>query len=75
MIIDPTKKPLITRISANPVASGKTLTQRIQSVGTKPKGPAKAAAKKPAVKKAKKPKKEKKTIEQLDQEMADYFEN
>lgn len=75
--MDPTKRPLSSRITSNdalkPVkpASKKSLQARIgvKPVSNKPK---KAAPKK---KPAKKPKKEKKTVEQLDQEMNDYFEN
>lgn len=76
LIVDPTKKPLASRILANtintkaakakPVAAGKGQAKKANT----PKGP--AAAKSAAKPKSKKP--AKKTIEQLDQEMADYFE-
>lgn len=71
LIIDTSKKPLAARITAKPVQQVRT-----------PKAGAKAGAKKVLVKKnavkakkaTKKPQK-KKTVEELDQEMADYFEN
>lgn len=91
LIVDPTKKPLASRIgSGKPVSLASRIKPANAIVG-KPKGPkakgpgpntkgpkppakgAKPAPKKAAPKKA--PKKEKKTIEQLDQEMADYFES
>lgn len=80
LIIDPTKKPLASRIEANKIgpkvdakakATQLKLKQNLQKkqlkVGQKPK---------PKAKKPVKPvKRTKKTVEQLDQEMADYFDN
>lgn len=72
LIIDPTKKPLATRILAN---AGKIPTQPKASKAKPAKADAKKAA--PAKKQGNKTKSKrpaKKTIEQLDQEMSDYFE-
>lgn len=79
LIVDPTKKPLTSRIAPNKVTGPKAAGPKVAN----PKlAAAKAAAKanlkskkdKPA--QAKKPaKRSKKTVEQLDQEMADYFDN
>ncbi|KAI3406150.1 YRA1 [Candida oxycetoniae] len=66
LIIDTSKKPLAARIAAKPVektkvvAAKKVLAKKKNAVGAK--------------KNSKKPNK-KKTVEELDQEMADYFEN
>lgn len=75
LIIDPTKKPLSSRILAN---AGAVPTQ---PKGSKANGKKQAAAAAPAKKQGNKqggkPKTKrpaKKTIEQLDQEMSDYFE-
>ena len=77
LIVDPTKKPLASRILAN------SLSQQTPKGPKGPKGAAQAkkakaapAKKAGAASKPKpKPKKNaKKTIEELDQEMADYFE-
>lgn len=80
LIIDPSKKPLSARIASNDsrVQTKKSLQARIGAPAKKQAAAAAAAPKKkPAAKKkpAKKPKKEKKTVEQLDQEMTDYFDN
>lgn len=69
LVIDPTKKPLATRIVANadaPVGSKKAV------LGPKKDKNAPIKANKKPHKKSKRP--PKKTLEQLDQEMADYFE-
>ncbi|CUS21839.1 LAQU0S04e01970g1_1 [Lachancea quebecensis] len=66
MIVDPTKKPLASRIQA--VVERKPVPTR---------GPNKKVAavkKQKREEKKKQPKPEKKSLEQLDQEMADYFE-
>lgn len=71
LIIDPTKKPLTSRIAPNKVANPKVLAVKAQTkanLRSKPKAKPQQQKKKPA-------KKSKKTVEQLDQEMADYFEN
>lgn len=71
LIIDPTKKPLTSRIAPNKVANPKVLAVKAQTkanLRSKPKAKPQQQKKKPA-------KKAKKTVEQLDQEMADYFEN
>lgn len=85
LIIDPTKKPLTSRISPNvvaqPVAKSKaqSLKARVQAakarqgVKTKTKTDPKKKTEKP--KKAQKPKKVKKTVEELDREMLEYFNN
>lgn len=78
LIVDPTKKPLASRISANqpqPVekaqqqkkqhALKQKVQQKRQQLQKKAAKPAKAKPAKPA----------KKTAEQLDQEMSDYFNN
>lgn len=74
LIVDPTKRPLASRIGSNDQAKPKPLQARIKAAK---KAAAPVATKKAAPKKkpAKKPKKEKKTVEQLDQEMTDYFDN
>ncbi|ODV78570.1 uncharacterized protein CANTADRAFT_53499 [Suhomyces tanzawaensis NRRL Y-17324] len=76
LIIDPSKKTLASRITANPtvnpkVAAAKKQLKAIKAVKAKQgvKPAAKPAAKKKPVKKTKK------TVEELDQEMADYFDN
>ena len=76
LVIDTSKKPLSARIAPNaPAAAPK-------NAGAKKVAAAKAALNKkkagPAKKQNKpksKPKQKKKTIEELDQEMADYFDN
>lgn len=73
LIVDPTKKPLATRILANQVSQNTTSKAK---EGPKKKGPTsetnKAGAKPAGKPKSKRP--AKKSLEQLDQEMADYFE-
>ncbi|KAI5970626.1 YRA1 [Candida margitis] len=66
LIIDTTKKPLASRITAKPIQK----TQAAKAIENKKKLLVKKA-KKPA----KKPQQKKKTVEELDQEMKDYFEN
>jgi len=66
LIIDTTKKPLAARIAAKPVQKA----QAAKAIENKKKLLVKKA-KKPA----KKPQQKKKTVEELDQEMADYFES
>jgi THO complex subunit 4 len=83
LIIDPTKKPLTSRIAPNavaqPVAKSKAqaLKARVQAAkarqGAKSKTDTKKKTEKP--KKAQKPKKVKKTVEELDREMLEYFNN
>lgn len=77
LIIDPTKKPLASRIEANKVNTKSDVKAKIKQLKLKQNLQKKqlkvGAAPKP---KAKKPvKRTKKTVEQLDQEMADYFDN
>lgn len=71
LIIDPSKKPLAARIAANKVAKNDPaqLKQKLQQKKQKQQKKKEPAAKKKPAKKAKK------TVEELDQEMADYFEN
>ncbi len=74
LIIDPTKKPLSSRILAN---AGAVPTQPKASKANGKKQAAAAPAKKQGNKQGGKTKTKrpaKKTIEQLDQEMSDYFE-
>lgn len=75
LLVDPTKKPLAARITANKPESKKTqlLKQKLQQKRTQlqKKGTKAKTAKKPA----KPVKAEPKTAEQLDQEMSDYFGN
>lgn len=66
LIVDPSKKPLAARIVANSVGKGPKVVAAKAAVQKK---------KQQQKKKNKPAKKEKKTVEQLDQEMADYFEN
>lgn len=83
LVIDPSKKPLASRIVANTPAKAvkgdvkQKLKEKLQAkkkaVKTKAAVEAKPKAKKAKPAKAAKP--EKKTVEQLDQEMADYFKN
>lgn len=80
MVIDPNRNSLISRIQPNQVAKAVVAAKKQQNGRTATNGKAKKAqpptpAKKAApAKKAKAPKRGKKTIEELDQEMADYFE-
>lgn len=73
LIIDPTKKPLASRIAPNAVATPKAaaVKAKIRANLKKKKVQNKTQNKT----QNKPPKKTKKTVEQLDQEMADYFEN
>lgn len=72
LIIDPTKKPLAARIVANTINTNASAKgKKAAPVAAKAKKPvAKKAGAKPA--KAKRP--AKKSIEELDQEMTDYFD-
>ncbi|ODV93035.1 hypothetical protein PACTADRAFT_5423 [Pachysolen tannophilus NRRL Y-2460] len=65
LIIDPTKKPLSSRIAANPVAKAIVSSQKTTK---------KVVPKKKPVKKVNS-KRQKKTVEDLDKEMTDYFES
>ncbi|KAK6459234.1 uncharacterized protein RJT20DRAFT_4811 [Scheffersomyces xylosifermentans] len=73
LIIDPSKKPLVSRIAANKI-------EKPGAKATKAKVAAVVAKTKKAQPKAKQPKKKvaakkgKKTVEELDQEMADYMD-
>lgn len=73
LIVDPSKKPLAARITPLKNVPDKQLKVTPMSA-TRPvnKGPNRKAI--AAKKAAKNPKREKKSLEQLDQEMADYFE-
>ncbi|CDK29404.1 unnamed protein product [Kuraishia capsulata CBS 1993] len=79
LVVDPTKKPLSSRITVNSIAP--VVAKGKAKVKPKTKGKpvavasAKATVKKTPAKKTKPApkKKAKKTIEELDQEMADYF--
>ncbi|EMG50528.1 YRA1 RNA annealing protein YRA1 [Candida maltosa Xu316] len=73
LIIDTSKKPLAARIAANPAAAKAVKAATQGKGGNKKIAAAKAANKKKAG--PKKPKQKKKTVEELDQEMADYFDN
>lgn len=70
MIVDPKAKPLTSRISANKVDQAKVVAKKNalkkKQGNNKPNQP-KKENKKPV-------KKAKKTVEELDQEMTDYFE-
>jgi THO complex subunit 4 len=72
LIIDPTKKPLAARIAPNAPAKAPKIAAAKQQLKQQKKKPAPAKA--PQQKK-KPVKKTKKTVEELDQEMADYFDN
>ncbi|KAI5965209.1 YRA1 [Candida pseudojiufengensis] len=67
LVIDTSKKPLAARIAAKPVL-------RVPQ-GNKVDHKKKLLAKKNAKRPAKKPQQKKRTVEELDQEMADYFQN
>ncbi|EAZ63059.1 RNA annealing protein [Scheffersomyces stipitis CBS 6054] len=72
LIVDPSKKPLASRIAANKVETGK-------ATKTKAAGKAAASGKKAPTKAKQQPKKKpakktKKSVEELDQEMADYMD-
>lgn len=78
LIIDTSKKPLAARIAPNAkaiaaakTAGGKKIAAAKNALNKKKAGP----GNKNNNNKQKKPKQKKKTIEELDQEMADYFEN
>ncbi|EEQ44502.1 THO complex subunit 4 [Candida albicans P78042] len=77
LIIDTSKKPLAARIAPNAkaaaaakTAGGKKIAAAKNALNKKKAGPGNKNNNK-----QKKPKQKKKTIEELDQEMADYFEN
>ncbi|KHC70189.1 THO complex subunit 4 [Candida albicans P75016] len=77
LIIDTSKKPLAARIAPNSkaaaaakTAGGKKIAAAKNALNKKKAGPGNKNNNK-----QKKPKQKKKTIEELDQEMADYFEN
>jgi THO complex subunit 4 len=70
LIVDPTMKPLATRITANKVAP--KVSPKIAAAKKQLAAKKKAAKKDPKKKPAKKAKK---SVEELDQEMADYFES
>ena len=76
LIIDPTKKPLTSRIAPNKAVSPKLVNPKITAAKAKAKAGLKSKQKVKAPAQQKKPeKRSKKTVEQLDQEMADYFDN
>lgn len=79
LIVDPSKKPLVSRITANqPKAAGKAATTKAATKPANKKEQLKEKVKekrKQLQKKAKAKKPAKKTVEQLDQEMSDYFKN
>ncbi|EGW31607.1 uncharacterized protein SPAPADRAFT_62216 [Spathaspora passalidarum NRRL Y-27907] len=70
LIVDPSKRPLATRIAPNKVGAAPKVAAAKQVLNKK-----KTDAKKQQPNKKKPAKKTKKTIEELDQEMADYFDN
>lgn len=72
LIVDPSKKPLAARISPNAPTKAPKIAAAKQQLKQQKKKPAPAKA--PQQKK-KPVKKTKKTVEELDQEMADYFDN
>lgn len=85
LVVEPAPKTLASRISANSTSSANTntnqkkenlkkalLEKRKKTQQSKKEAAQKKAAQKP---KAKAAKPEKKTLEQLDQEMTDYFNN
>lgn len=74
LIIDPTKKPLTSRISANSIPTQPKAAKGGLKAGTKKAAKTKVAAAKKQNGKPKSKRPAKKTIEQLDQEMSDYFE-
>lgn len=65
LVVDPSKKPLALRLGTNVAKTPKVVAAK--------KALAKKKAEKPQQKK-KPAKKAKKSVEELDQEMADYFE-
>lgn len=67
MIIDPSKKPLAARITPLPGQKGRPVVKAAKKKIA-------AIKEKKQEKRPKKAKPEKKSLEQLDQEMADYFE-
>lgn len=81
LVIDPSKKPLVARITANkpapvaaPAKGTKAASTKKEQLKEKLKEKRKQIQqKKKAAPKAKKP--AKKTVEQLDQEMTEYFNN
>jgi THO complex subunit 4 len=76
LIIDPTKKPLAARIVANAAAASKTKKEAPKKANAAKEAPKNAPknAGKPKEKKPRNKRPAKKTVEQLDQEMTDYFE-
>lgn len=78
LVIDPSKKSLASRITANkpqPVAAKGTKATKKEQLKDKLKEKKKQLQKKKAAPKPKKTKPVKKTVEQLDAEMTDYFQN
>lgn len=74
LIVDPTRKPLAARIA--PVAKGPERSLRVARPDPAVRRDTRAPTKKAVAAKAqkRKPKPQKKSLEQLDQEMADYFD-
>lgn len=76
LIVDPTKKPLAARISANQPVAQTPQVKKKQALKEKVQHKRQQLQKKPTKQtKAKAAKPAKKTAEQLDQEMSDYFNN
>lgn len=75
LIVDPAKKTLASRIIANPIINKKIAVAKKQLKANKPKVNTKATAPKAKAAPKKKQPIKKKTVEDLDQEMADYFES
>ncbi|ODQ78258.1 hypothetical protein BABINDRAFT_162913 [Babjeviella inositovora NRRL Y-12698] len=79
MVVDPNRKPLIARIQPNQIAKTVAAAKKQQNGRNTNNNAKKAQTKQAPAKKAqaaskKAPKRGKKTVEELDQEMADYFE-
>ncbi|KAK6461467.1 hypothetical protein DFJ63DRAFT_183624 [Scheffersomyces coipomensis] len=72
LIVDPSKKPLTSRITPNkPVAAAGPAKKKLSAA--KKANATQKNAKKPQQQKKKSAKPKKKTVEELDQEMAEYF--
>lgn len=72
LIVDPTKKPLAARIVANANSAQQKKKETPKRANAKKPEPASAKQTKENKPRNKRP--AKKTVEQLDQEMTDYFE-
>ncbi|QPG75221.1 hypothetical protein FOA43_002571 [Brettanomyces nanus] len=75
LVVDPQQKSLAARITPNVIVNASSLRTRLQSKRVTRRAPVKPVKKAPKKVAKAKPKNHKKTVAELDQEMADYFAN